>query len=214
MMSTKDNCFFERGEHPSFHYSTTGRSAEFGIDTSRADVLVISGYGGSCINGRKTEHPSTCFYNGTEYKTGDVWKDGCDYECKCINANKGYWYCVPLCPAGKYLDARPGHCCKDQATVPKDDIPVECLQAQAGPTTPPSPMCSHKGKEYKTGDVWQDGCEQNCTCVDATLNAVQCVALCPSEKNLPYGCYIDKKPGQCCGELTCPNGKLILTKGS
>merc|ERR1712156_1326634 len=98
MMSTRENCFFERGTQPGFFYSKTGKSGEFGIDTERADVMVISGYGGKCVNGTKIkDQKPVCPYKGKEYNTGEKWEDGCDYNCQCMDAVQGFYQCTAKC---------------------------------------------------------------------------------------------------------------------
>jgi len=66
-------------------------------------------------------------------------------------------------------------------------------------------VCIYKSKIYNQGDHWQDGCEYNCTCEDATTGFYRCTDMCPVWNNLPVGCTLQKKPGECCASPQCPN---------
>ncbi|XP_033755713.1 kielin/chordin-like protein [Pecten maximus] len=71
-----------------------------------------------------------------------------------------------------------------------------------------SRACIYKGKIYSQGDHWTDGCEYNCTCVDETTGRYNCVNLCATFTNLPQGCTLVKKPGECCALPDCGNYTL------
>ena len=52
----------------------------------------------------------SCVYSGHEYKEGQQWQDGCQYNCVCLNETTGYYKCqerqVFLCfvfPVGSLL---------------------------------------------------------------------------------------------------------------
>jgi len=199
MMSTRENCFFERGTQPGFFYSKNDKSGEFGIDTERAEVLVISGYGGKCVNGSKLgNHTRMCPYKGKEYNTGDEWQDGCEKKCKCIDANLGYYKCDPLCPVvdgnlpyGAVLVKKPGECCGK----------VEYPNATG---------CYYKGSFYKQNEKWEDGCDYNCQCMDAVQGFYQCTAKCLTFNNLPSECrLLAPVTGKCCPTVSCPPGIVI-----
>jgi len=64
--------------------------------------------------------------------------------------------------------------------------------------------CFYKGNVYSEGDAWQDGCEFNCTCQDGATGQYYCIEQCPTYKNLPTECSLEKNPGECCPTLKCP----------
>jgi hypothetical protein len=35
-----------------------------------------------------------CVYKGTEYHTGQRWRDGCDYNCVCVDGMSGQYQCT------------------------------------------------------------------------------------------------------------------------
>jgi len=35
-----------------------------------------------------------CVYKGNEHLQGSQWSDGCDYDCQCIDANRGHYTCT------------------------------------------------------------------------------------------------------------------------
>ncbi|KAK7491403.1 hypothetical protein BaRGS_00017381, partial [Batillaria attramentaria] len=65
--------------------------------------------------------------------------------------------------------------------------------------------CFYNGQMYGQNAVWQDACDYNCTCEDATTGYYSCVELCPTYTNIPAGCALVKQPGECCEKLDCPN---------
>ncbi|KAL5022346.1 hypothetical protein ScPMuIL_001501 [Solemya velum] len=63
--------------------------------------------------------------------------------------------------------------------------------------------CYYKGQTYGQGATWIDGCDYNCTCLNGASGYYQCLSLCPNWTNLPQGCSVVKRPGECCGEVKC-----------
>ncbi|XP_060566386.1 uncharacterized protein LOC132725302 [Ruditapes philippinarum] len=59
-----------------------------------------------------------CYYKGNTYKQDEKWRDSCEYECTCVEANRGYYRCSSLCytwnlPDKCHLDPpAAGKCCK------------------------------------------------------------------------------------------------------
>ena len=43
--------------------------------------------------------------------------------------------------------------------------------------TTSTPVCRYKGKTYVQDEVWQDGCDYNCTCDDAFTGYYRCRGL-------------------------------------
>ena len=35
-----------------------------------------------------------CEYKGVRYSTGQKWRDGCDYNCVCVDGNSGLYQCT------------------------------------------------------------------------------------------------------------------------
>ncbi|XP_035824757.1 uncharacterized protein LOC101847325 [Aplysia californica] len=197
IMSTRQDCFFERGVQPGFHYSANGKVGQFGKDTLRSDIMVISGYGGKCFNGTIGQHKRVCPYGGKEYNTGDEWQDGCEKKCKCIDANFGYYKCDPLCPPinnlppGARIVKKNGTCCGE---IVQDNT--------AG--------CYYQGNFYAQNEKWEDACDYNCECVDASQGFYQCSAKCFTFQNLPSMCkLLSPPPGKCCPTVSCPPGIVI-----
>jgi len=79
-----------------------------------------------------------------------------------------------------------------------------------GPTLPTqtivhnSEFCIYKNNIYNQSATWQDGCQYNCSCEDAKTGFYKCQDLCPVWNNLPTGCTLVKKPGECCSQPDCP----------
>ena len=38
--------------------------------------------------------PGMCVYKGVSYKQGQKWKDACQYNCECIDAQRGQYKCT------------------------------------------------------------------------------------------------------------------------
>jgi hypothetical protein len=88
-----------------------------------------------------------------------------------------------------------------------------CYQPTDKPHTTQAPYCEYKGKQYTQGQYWQDGCQYNCTCEDASVGFYKCTDLCPRYTALPAGCSLVTKPGDCCAQPDCPNpGVNIVTQ--
>ncbi|KAJ8302509.1 hypothetical protein KUTeg_018905 [Tegillarca granosa] len=64
--------------------------------------------------------------------------------------------------------------------------------------------CFYKNQLYQQGQQWEDGCDYNCTCVNAQTGYYTCRALCATWTNLPQGCTLVKPPGECCSKPSCP----------
>ncbi|XP_053402936.1 extracellular matrix organizing protein FRAS1-like [Mercenaria mercenaria] len=59
-----------------------------------------------------------CFFNNTRYQQGQTWKDGCKFNCQCVNGATGEYRCKALCfnwqlPSACHLDPpAAGKCCQ------------------------------------------------------------------------------------------------------
>ncbi|PVD29404.1 hypothetical protein C0Q70_08655 [Pomacea canaliculata] len=148
--------------------------------------------------------PATCVYKGTQYAQGQQWFDGCDSKCVCYDASSNLYTCSQRCQhnVNAHLSAR--RCSTyygidtSRCTMKPDPsdpacctIPV-CTPITATPPTGPTPVpsvpggsfvvtnvpgigyCDYKGTRYSQGQVWQDGCDYKCDCVDASEGQYQC----------------------------------------
>ncbi|XP_013383816.1 mucin-19 [Lingula anatina] len=68
-----------------------------------------------------------CYYNGRIYSQGENWNDGCDYQCTCEDAIRGFYRCTEMCvtypdlPSTCKLVNVIGQCCPTvncQGTLP------------------------------------------------------------------------------------------------
>ncbi|XP_078338507.1 uncharacterized protein LOC111134355 isoform X1 [Crassostrea virginica] len=204
-----------------------------------------------------------CAYKSKMYFQGQTWKDGCQYQCTCIDASKGLYSCEQLCPsysilpAGCHLQKTPGSCCQtpscefDQqqgsytgygftsgegtaqnvvAPQPCVDVATNCkvygksvcttygqwasnncrkycgicqnsvIQPAAGD------VCIFKGKTYLQGQSWEPDCSTRCSCENAHYGYYRCNDACPSYNNLPAGCNVVNKRGECCPVVNCQSG--------
>merc|ERR1711879_647624 len=185
MMSTQEDCFFERGAQPQFHYSNTGRASQFGIGTEKADIMVLQGYGGKCSSQYIASHANVCPFENHNYHTNDEWQDTKGNRCKCIDDKEGYWICVPI-----------------NSNITFTQTGVTCNTTSQKPS---GGSCLYKGQLYHTGAKWDDGCDKKCECIDGNLDYYTCNPYCPviDTKTLNPPCRLEKDPGQCCERVNC-----------
>jgi len=61
---------------------------------------------------------SGCAYKGKVYAQGASWRDGCQYNCQCLNGSSGQYRCDPLCynfnlpPSCQMVAPAQGKCCR------------------------------------------------------------------------------------------------------
>ncbi|XP_060567789.1 mucin-2-like isoform X2 [Ruditapes philippinarum] len=88
---------------------------------------------GSGVNGNK----SGCVHYGVVYNAGQTWKDGCKYDCECLDDHTGRYECKERCPL--FLNI-PSYC---RLVVDPNDacckIPV-CQKPTPAPVPTPSPQ--------------------------------------------------------------------------
>ncbi|XP_046570033.1 uncharacterized protein LOC124278355 [Haliotis rubra] len=208
MVSTRGGCPYENpsGKKPAFYYAPGNTMANWQTTQPQSgDVFAILAHGGNCITGNSpyttpaplTGSTNVCIYKGHTYKEGETWADGCEYNCTCVDGSRGQYNCRGLCPIYNNLDPactlvkKPGQCC----SVP------DCPQSQQ--------QCLYKGQSYGQGKTWRDGCDFQCTCVDATKGMYNCKALC-LQWQLPPVCKLLAPPaGKCCPTPSCPSGMVI-----
>ncbi|XP_076470030.1 uncharacterized protein LOC143300316 [Babylonia areolata] len=115
-------------------------------------------------------------------------------------------------------DYGPNACTGQYEPWARDNCPLTCKLCPAagsgsGGTEGVSSECFYKGQSYKEGQQWRDGCDKNCTCVDARTGYYLCQELCPTYNNLPSECQMVTEPGQCCAKPVCPQKSGCAYKG-
>ncbi|KAK7491400.1 hypothetical protein BaRGS_00017378, partial [Batillaria attramentaria] len=72
------------------------------------------------------------------------------------------------------------------------------------PTPTPRNACIYKGREYRQGVQWQDGCEYSCVCINETTGYYQCDEICSSFPLVPSQCsLVQDENNFCCKRLEC-----------
>ncbi|KAK3581064.1 hypothetical protein CHS0354_033850 [Potamilus streckersoni] len=148
-----------------------------------------------------------CTYNGVQYKQGELWEDGCDFNCICEDASNGFYRCVEKCvhygnlptPACFLIDDPINPCCK----IPKCIFVNNFITHIGHVTTTPKPRgeyCVYEGTEYRQGQSWYDGCSYKCTCENAAQNVYRCMSRCPEYLDVQPGCHTipDPRDPSCC----------------
>lgn len=74
-----------------------------------------------------------CVYKQTVYKQGQMWNDGCNYNCTCDDASRGHYKCDDRCPQYFYLPPQ-CHYLQD----PKDSC-CQVANCDFNPTLTPPP---------------------------------------------------------------------------
>lgn len=137
-----------------------------------------------------------CLYKNKTYAKGQTWMDGCDYRCTC--ERNDIVQCITPCltylnlPSSCHYETVPGDCCK------KVVCSVTGNEISGGIN-----KCEYKNKTYSVGEVWQDGCVYNCTCLDGLTT--HCASMCNEFQHLPSSCHYEVVPGKCCRKLVCVN---------
>jgi len=74
-----------------------------------------------------------------------------------------------------------------------------------GPGSQTPGMCLYHGMEYKQADRWNDGCDYECSCMDAATNRVVCTEKCTTWAMTSQltGCKLVKEDNECCMRLEC-----------
>ncbi|XP_035826806.1 uncharacterized protein LOC101848762 [Aplysia californica] len=163
-----------------------------------------------------------CVYKGTLYTQGAKWKDGCDFNCECLDGTTGNYRCTDICPNLSNLPPQcvlipdPNNaCCQtykcDFTKTTQAPVPIN----QGGTAAPPpgTSTCVYNGRYYRQGEEWTDGCALRCRCEDAMNNVHQCTNRCPDYNNVPISCtrVPDPKDPQCCKIPDC--GAVTGTSG-
>jgi hypothetical protein len=176
----------------------------------KGDVFAIQAHPNCMPSVQHTSKPTAtvaplCDYKNKQYKQGESWSDGCQYNCTCEDASLGYYRCRNLCPQytnlppGCTLVTKPRKCCaapQCQGTTSKPPVIY---------TFGPNNFCYFNGKGYAQGQTWNDGCRQSCTCTDASMGFYSCRAICLNWGQLPSTCHMEPAPpGLCCQQPKCP----------
>ncbi|XP_071091876.1 uncharacterized protein [Haliotis cracherodii] len=72
-------------------------------------------------------------------------------------------------------------------------------------------QCFYKGKAYKQGDRWDDGCDYECVCENGNTGKYRCYNKCPIYNDLPGQCTLVATPGQCCLKPVCNFQQKVTT---
>lgn len=75
-------------------------------------------------------------------------------------------------------------------------------------------VCIYKGKTYLQGQSWEPDCSTRCTCENAHYGYYRCNDACPSYNNLPAGCNVINKRGECCPVVNCQSGVFYTSSGN
>uniref|UniRef100_A0A194AMN1 Uncharacterized protein n=1 Tax=Pinctada fucata TaxID=50426 RepID=A0A194AMN1_PINFU len=176
-----------------------------------------------------------CYYKGQLYKQGEQWRDGCDYNCTCSDASRGYYTCRALCPTwsnlpqGCTLVKPQGECCSQPKCQSGTGSGTGTGMGTgtggsmtgtgggftgsgtggSGSITGQGSGCLYKGKTYTQGQQFDDGCTYKCTCIDASRGQYTCNQKCINWQ-LPPACTLNPPaPGKCCKTPNCPAGYVI-----
>ncbi|WAR12949.1 SAS-like protein [Mya arenaria] len=167
-----------------------------------------------------------CKYQGYYHRQGEEWNDGCGLRCRCEDATNHYYQCTDRCP--KYdnvpstctfvVDPKDPQCCRvPQCQNAGGNVgtsgftgsftgyghPVNILPSQIS-NTGYSNKCLYKGQVYAQGATWQDGCDFECECVDASKGMYRCNERCTRIASVPTGCTFAQDPNDaCCQKLRC-----------
>ncbi|KAH3777351.1 hypothetical protein DPMN_178791 [Dreissena polymorpha] len=157
-----------------------------------------------------TTNDYMCDYKGQHYTQGQMWTDGCNLNCTCVDAT-GYYRCFDLCP--KYtnippdciVEKKPGECCGHPTCRITDLSTMKPIVIVGGTS-----FCVHKGQPYVQDESWKDGCSQSCTCTDAERGLYSCRQVCLNWDTMPPICHLEDPPaGLCCQQPKCTNGAII-----
>ena len=155
---------------------------------------------GYCSPGTQTVGVvNRCSYKAREYDQGDKWDDGCTYECECADAEKGRYVCYNKCPSYFNLPNE----CKLEQKVGKCCLEPVCKFDRTYASKEVNETCIHNNKRYRQGQIWSDGCEFECICVDAAIGFYACQSKCAKYDSLPSNCKLVRPPGECCEQPEC-----------
>ena len=155
---------------------------------------------GYCSPGTQTVGVvNRCSYKGREYDQGDKWDDGCAYECECDDAGKGQYVCYNKCPSFFNLPNE----CKLEQKAGKCCLEPVCKFDSTYTSKEVNETCVHNNKRYRQGQIWSDGCEFECICVDAATGFYTCQSKCAKYVSLPSNCKLVRPPGECCERPQC-----------
>ncbi|GFS00186.1 collagen alpha-4(VI) chain [Elysia marginata] len=147
----------------------------------------------------------TCEYKNVSYRQGDVWKDGCNLDCQCLNATSGRYICNDICPTYPNL---PSGC----SLVTKAG---ECCQQPVCQGVPAAKGCFYKNVAYSEGAQWTDGCDFDCTCVNSNTGDFRCKPIVPWEipsLDSAVVCRNVPSPGHRLLTMYPDNGTFLVTE--
>ncbi|XP_076113274.1 uncharacterized protein LOC143080959 isoform X2 [Mytilus galloprovincialis] len=158
-----------------------------------------------------------CTYKGRQYTQGQQWAVGCDFNCECKDASRGYYECTDMCP--RYNNVPPqcklvtdftNPCCKK----PDCDFTATTASITGNQTKSPNPIptltpdmqyCSYRGAKYIQSQTWVDGCTYRCRCDDSSRGVYTCSERCPTYPVSSADCKMVSDPKDpCCLVPQCP----------
>ncbi|XP_052777516.1 putative epidermal cell surface receptor [Mya arenaria] len=151
-----------------------------------------------------------CHYKGHVYAKGQTWDEGCSFRCTCEDDRTGRYVCQDICPTYVHMPTdchlqKPpaGECC-EKPVCQTSHITFTNVTTVNYTSPVLITKCLYKNQTYAQAAVWRDGCDYECTCVDASRGYYRCTSLCYSW-NLPAECHLaDPAPGKCCKTPECP----------
>ncbi|KAK3786239.1 hypothetical protein RRG08_064498 [Elysia crispata] len=185
---------------------------------------------------------NACVYNGVMYFQDSHWNDGCEFTCVCEDSTLNKYRCDQRCPrydsvpTGCSLETDPqDSCCQvvicDPSAVPNPapvpyptpypipaKLPGKTTGQSVGNTTG---FCQYNGVSYRQGDMWDDGCEATCVCLDQRTGIYDCIERCVEFLQLPMTCQLVSDPNDSCcsvpkcgGEPTSTSSTISPAPGS
>ncbi|KAK3591361.1 hypothetical protein CHS0354_040323 [Potamilus streckersoni] len=175
--------------------------------------------------------PKVCVYKGQPYTQGQRWRDGCDYDCECYDAENGKYRCTDIC--SRYPQLPPtcvmvydplNPCCKKPdcsnptpaSNINPTPFPGFNPSPQPGQTFAPTPgtnpnpnpnpqpkmdFCVYNGIPLRQGQTFNDGCDKICRCEDSMSNKIVCDERCRTYPPLPSSCYLVTDPNDQCCQI-------------
>ncbi|XP_052823621.1 CCN family member 3-like [Octopus bimaculoides] len=119
-----------------------------------------------------------CLVGSKIYKPGETWQESCSMTCVCEDGLRGIARCYDKC--AQFANLPPncqkvklaGECCPkikcDQGTI------IDSGGSSNKSTGHSIQGCMYKGRYYPKDQVWTDGCDYSCKCINATQGIYEC----------------------------------------
>ncbi|XP_063387665.1 putative epidermal cell surface receptor [Cydia fagiglandana] len=145
----------------------------------------------------KEEGETICVENGISYKVGHHVDRSCEETCECMP--NGKFNCSPRC---KHPYVRRGRTLNDplcfESPVDECCSIIACATGNGDTKVTKLEVCKYGNDTHLTGDTWNVGCEQRCTCEKNSIIVCKprCAPLPPSDK-----CINVQDPKDACCEV-------------